>query len=268
MYNEKIEQLIKAALADGVLTEKEKQILFKRAQEQEIDLDEFEMVLDARLIELQKSEKEKAAQSAPKSNKLGDVRKCPQCGALIGSFQMMCPECGFEFSGVGPNKFVENFSAEIRKAIENQTDNDTSSLVSMLDTTGMYTDMIKERKLNSAQVKAEILVVKNYPLPSTKEDCIEMLNFMLPKIQVSGSNAATKVWRAKYDAVLQKLQLSAHNNKQILEVVEQYKAQAKISGFGKFLIGFKSLSRLSKIIIGLVIFYVILGVVSALALGL
>ena len=27
MYNERIEQLIKAALADGVLTEKEKQIL-------------------------------------------------------------------------------------------------------------------------------------------------------------------------------------------------------------------------------------------------
>ena len=47
MYNEKIEALIKAALADGVLTEKEKQILFKNAQAQGIDLDEFEMVLDA-----------------------------------------------------------------------------------------------------------------------------------------------------------------------------------------------------------------------------
>ena len=58
MYNEKIEQLINAALADGVLTEKEKQVLFKRAQEQGIDLDEFEMVLDARLVELQKAEKE------------------------------------------------------------------------------------------------------------------------------------------------------------------------------------------------------------------
>ena len=51
MYNEKIEALIKAALADGVLTEKEKQILFKRAQEEGVDLDEFEMVLDAREIE-------------------------------------------------------------------------------------------------------------------------------------------------------------------------------------------------------------------------
>ena len=48
MYNEKIEALIKAALADGVLTEKEKEILFKNAQAEGIDLDEFEMVLDAR----------------------------------------------------------------------------------------------------------------------------------------------------------------------------------------------------------------------------
>ncbi len=45
MYNEQIESLISAALADGVLTEKEKQILFKRAESMGIDLDEFEMVL-------------------------------------------------------------------------------------------------------------------------------------------------------------------------------------------------------------------------------
>ena len=57
MYNEKIEALIKAALADGVLTEKEKQVLFKRAHEQGIDLDEFEMVLEAKLFETQEEEK-------------------------------------------------------------------------------------------------------------------------------------------------------------------------------------------------------------------
>ena len=68
MYNEQIEALISAALADGMLTEKEKQILFKKAQSQGIDLDEFEMVLDARLVELEKAEKAKAAASAPKSN--------------------------------------------------------------------------------------------------------------------------------------------------------------------------------------------------------
>ena len=42
MYNEQIEVLISAALADGVLTEKEKQILFKKAESMGIALDEFE----------------------------------------------------------------------------------------------------------------------------------------------------------------------------------------------------------------------------------
>ncbi len=110
MYDEKIEALISAALADGVLTEKEKQVLFKRAQAEGIDLDEFEMVLDARLVELKKAEeakikaeKEKADKSAPKSNKYGDVRKCPVCGAMVPALAATCPECGYEFSGVDAN---------------------------------------------------------------------------------------------------------------------------------------------------------------------
>ena len=52
MYNEQIEALISAALTDGKLTEKEKQVLMKRAKAQGIDLDEFKMVLSARLFEL------------------------------------------------------------------------------------------------------------------------------------------------------------------------------------------------------------------------
>ena len=54
MYNEQLEKLIDYALADGELTEKEKQVLFKKAESMGVDLDEFEMVLDARLFEKQK----------------------------------------------------------------------------------------------------------------------------------------------------------------------------------------------------------------------
>ena len=54
MYDPKIEELINAALADGVLTEKEKQVLFKRAESMGIDLDEFEMVLQSKLYDKQK----------------------------------------------------------------------------------------------------------------------------------------------------------------------------------------------------------------------
>ncbi len=105
LYNEKMEALISAALMDGVLTEKEKQILFKKAQEQGIDLDEFEMVLDARLVELQKAEQEKAEKkaaeksAAPKSQRATDVRKCPVCGCVVPAFTACCPDCGYNFSG-------------------------------------------------------------------------------------------------------------------------------------------------------------------------
>ena len=60
MYNEKLEALITAALADGVLTDKEKNLLFKKAETMGIDRDEFELVLDGRLA---KRKKEMEAQA-------------------------------------------------------------------------------------------------------------------------------------------------------------------------------------------------------------
>lgn len=63
MYNEKLEALITAALADGVLTDKEKNLLFKKAEAMGIDRDEFELVLNGRLA---KRKKEMEAKSAKK----------------------------------------------------------------------------------------------------------------------------------------------------------------------------------------------------------
>lgn len=64
MYDEKLEALITAALADGVLTDKEKNLLFKKAEAMGIDRDEFELVLDGRLA---KRKKEMEAQAAKKN---------------------------------------------------------------------------------------------------------------------------------------------------------------------------------------------------------
>ena len=111
MYNEQIEALISAALTDGKLTEKEKQVLMKRAKAQGIDLDEFEMILDARLVELEKAEK--AKQASKESNKHGEIRKCPSCGATISSIQGICPECGFEFTGVEANYSSQKLAEDI-----------------------------------------------------------------------------------------------------------------------------------------------------------
>lgn len=49
-----IEKLIQAALADGVVTDKERSILIKKVKEAGGDVDEFEMLLDARIFEATK----------------------------------------------------------------------------------------------------------------------------------------------------------------------------------------------------------------------
>lgn len=162
MYNEQIETLISAALADGVLTEKEKQILFKKAESMGIDRDEFEMVLDARLVELKKKETQEAEQhqlememakaaqkSAPKSNKYGDVRKYPACGAIVESFQTKCPECGYVFTDIKANSMTKDLCEQLDK----------------MNTGGLFGGNTNKR----------VQLIKTFPIPNTREDLIEML---------------------------------------------------------------------------------------------
>ena len=74
MYDKQIEDLIKIALQDGVLNEKERKVLIKKAESLGIDVDEFEMVLDARLQSAQVSamqEMEEAASNPQAHRQIG-----------------------------------------------------------------------------------------------------------------------------------------------------------------------------------------------------
>lgn len=73
MYNEQIESLITAALADGVLTDKEKNLLFKKAEAMGIDRDEFELVLEGRLAKRKKEMEAQAPQAAKPAKKKGAI---------------------------------------------------------------------------------------------------------------------------------------------------------------------------------------------------
>ena len=167
LYDANIEQLINCALIDGKLTDKEKQILFKKAQAKGIDLDEFEMVLDARLVELERQEKEKS----PRSNKHGGVRKCPACGAIVPSLTVVCAECGFEFSGVEANYSSQKLAKEI------------------VETQAKYNDKInrslgedKKWELRKQAINTIAQIIKSFPLPTTKDDLFEFLATMQVKM--------------------------------------------------------------------------------------
>ena len=47
--NPELEKLIDLALANGTLSDKGKQVLYKKAQELNVDTDEFEMILEGKI---------------------------------------------------------------------------------------------------------------------------------------------------------------------------------------------------------------------------
>ncbi len=100
-----IENLINITLVDGELTEKEREIVFRKAEKLGLDPDEVEMVLEAKINEL-KSRQTKQNQNS----KQGVIKKCPHCGAQAKSFPDKCEACGEDFRFDKLNNLTSNLS--------------------------------------------------------------------------------------------------------------------------------------------------------------
>lgn len=102
MFSERLENLIKATLQDGILSEQEKATLIKRAQAEGEDIAEVDIyiqsLLQARQQELdkiKKKEKQEQEKIELEEQKTRDalMRKCPVCGEIITGISNVCPHC-------------------------------------------------------------------------------------------------------------------------------------------------------------------------------
>ena len=239
MYNEKIENLINFALADGELTEKEKQILFKKAEEAGIDLDEFEMVLDAKLYEMQQSTKQPVAPStaAPKSDKFGDVKKCPACGAIVISFTVKCSDCGHEFSNIEAANSTQKLYQELIRVDEEERNRpkESSGIRSLTSFISGNNDPLAEMKLNGRIYKRKIGVVSMFPVPNTKADILEFLSLAVSEggKKIGGffsgmsleEKEYIKAWKAKAEQVVIKARFAMKDDQKTIQEIEYYANQ-------------------------------------------
>lgn len=236
MYNEKIEALIKAALADGELTEKEKQILFKRAEAEGIDLDEFEMVLDARLYERKKSSNSQSLNTsggiaAPSSNKFGDIKKCPACGAIIESFSIKCIECGYEFRNIEANQGIEKLF-EMLNEVETQSKEDPNGIFGGLSQ--FYGKAFAQMMGGDKTTRRKKSIIQNFPVPTTKDDIIEFLSLAAPLAKVPflcqdlSAKELAPVWKAKCEQLIMKAKFSMKDDKETLAEISKYAKNLKI----------------------------------------
>ncbi len=89
------------------------------------------------------------------SNKVGRVRKCPQCGAPVPAYKVACPECGWEF-----DDSADSGSAMAR-----------------------YRGALKEsRKFFSSESEED--VVSTFNIPKSKNDLIEFTLYFKSKLRV------------------------------------------------------------------------------------
>lgn len=190
MYSEELEMLIDAALADGQLTEKEKQVLFRRAQSEGIDLDEFEMILDARLLKQKKAQQANAAAAAPmpQSNKFGgEVKKCPACGATYVAGTAVCPECGYAFYGMAPTRSAVMLYEKLQAFNEanNYTNNDDSQKFRGIGSVyaNLFAESFNKGKKTMEQdiARRKFDVIQSFPVPNSREDLIDFLTAIQPK---------------------------------------------------------------------------------------
>lgn len=225
MYSKQLEDLMEAILADGIITEKERAVLHRKAIEEGIDLDEIDVVIDGRLAAKQNQSGANAVSptvAAPPMagarrevrHRFGEVFNCPNCNAVVPSGTARCEECGFEFRNIEAVNSVQKFSDAIN-AIENRFLNSKD-------------DDVKEENRRNAIVSA----ISNFPVPNSKEDLLEFIIFTESKFKHLSANSDTnhairKAYKAKYCECVDKANIYFNTDPQFQHIFSQYPKNKK-----------------------------------------
>ena len=234
--NSEIENLINMALADGEVTEKERGIILRKAEALGLDQDEVEMILDGK-IALQKKELGHTQLSKENiSNKAGDIKKCPSCGAPVESFKTKCTECDHEFRNTAIANAVKDFFQKYNN-IEIEERKRTEDVKEHWSNAGM-----NSINTNNAILKRQLSLISTFPVPNPKEDMLEFLSISIPEatknlrlgfigIILGAAHKDVQLknaWHSKSEQIIMKARISMKEDRQTLEEIEYYAKQLDI----------------------------------------
>lgn len=136
----------------------------------------------------------------------GKVHKCPNCGETLNIFAEQCPACGHVLRDVNPVVSLKELATKIESAGDDAR---------------------------------RVLLVKNYPIPNSREDIIEFLIMAITNIDESSPFASeeeerlSKAWIVKAEQALQKAELVIPNDK--LNLRSRMAYEKKVKAFEKAL---------------------------------
>lgn len=228
MYDQSLEQLIDAVIADGVITDQERKVVYTKAASLGIDQDEIEVYLNGRL--------DKLGASSSKSTKHGTIRTCPNCGANIGSFVGKCPECGHEFSSIENNSVVKELMDRLDKVDKEKRPKRG----------GRFSSDDPEREAEDK--KAEIISL--FPVPNTKNDLIEFATLCKTGLKsYSDTSSIYDAWRGKAAQIVDKAKILFPNDKDVEKTVKSLKKDQN------------NFFKNHSLLLGFVLFFAIIGAI-------
>ena len=174
-----IEKLIDLAIADGQITDKERNVILRKAAEFGVDPDEVEMILDAKLHKME-------ASKPKRSEKVGTIKTCPSCGAFIKGTSLACDACGLEFSNTNSNSsFLE----------------------------------LEGKLLDAKGTKERVRIVSDHPIPNDKETLFALLSFFSGKVLSADSERdveLTDAFHSRSIEIITKLRLICRDDSYLM----------------------------------------------------
>jgi hypothetical protein len=288
MYSPELERLIEMALVDGTINEKERMILINKAEALGVNRDEFEMVLDARIFELNKTQaptEDKASTAPKKEVSQPDVVKCPACGAIVAGFAIKCADCGTEFQRSQASESLTQFVKSITELEQNRVLEQTNdaagsrigcgSLVKWsmfwwilipLECINLIKQSTRPANWTSTDRQKEEFIM-NFPVPITRTDITEFMALGLSKLHLltwltifsqdsKYKNAWNKIWLKKMEQIFIKAELAMRSDRNAFEDIQLLHQKAKTIGKEN---DQKSTIALVAVAVLLVLFFVVAG---------
>ena len=113
-----LEKLIQAALADGVVTDKERSILIKKVKEAGGDVDEFELLLDARIYEATQKHTKTEPKASPVKEKKETPKEAPKVEKKPAEVNKEGPAAATKATTDEGRKVWENMEKDVKPALK------------------------------------------------------------------------------------------------------------------------------------------------------
>lgn len=143
--------------------------------------------------------------STIEKDKFGEVKKCPACGIIVGSYAVVCPTCGTEFREIPVSQTVEKFYARLSEM--------------------------------EASKKEEFII--NFVVPNTKEEILDFLTMATSQIEPlshidylynskrSQISRRNQIWIRKMEQIQLRASISMKDDKSGFQTVSNIVENAK-----------------------------------------